>query len=208
MPIAGGVDVLSDTLHAFILIFVIMSPFTGLPVFLKITQEFDPKRRMRSANRAITAAFLLFLFFLLLGERLLQFFGISFEGFRIAGGILLLLLGIEYVFHIQLKEKRSEKYSTEIIVPFAMPLIVGPGVITTTILLTHEIGYLPTFIAGALCLGVYWIFLTFSTSIQRVIGHQGIEIIARFMGLLLMAIAIDMMRYGVLGFIKIGLTGV
>lgn len=193
--------------HAFLLIFIIMSPFTGLPVFLKITESFDAKRRMKSAQRAIVAALLLFLFFLFLGMSLLNFFGISFEGFRIAGGILLLMLGIEYVFHLNFKEKRSGSYNTDILVPFAMPLIIGPGVITTTILLTRDVGYLPTLIGGMMSLGIYWIFLRFSTNIAGRIGQQGIEIIARFMGLMLMAIAIDMMRGGVVGFILKGIAG-
>jgi len=193
--------------HAFILLIIIMGPFTGLPVFLKITHNFDRKRKIKSANKAISFAAGLLLFFLIFGEKLLNFFGISFEGFRVAGGIILLLLGIEYMFHINFKEKRSERYSTDVIVPFAMPLVIGPGVITTTILLTKQVGYLPTFIGGMLALGVYWIFLYFSDKIEHALGEQGIEVIARFMGLLLMAIAIDMMKAGIAGFIRIGLGG-
>jgi multiple antibiotic resistance protein len=196
-----------NAFHAFLLIIIIMGPFTGLPVFLKITENFDNKKRVKSANKAIFAALLLLLFFLFLGESLLRFFGISFEAFRIAGGVLLLLLGIEYVFHLNFKEKRSGNWATEIVVPFAMPLIVGPGVITTTILLTNEVGYIPTLIGGLGALMIYWLFLYFSNNIARGIGHQGIEIVARFMGLLLMAIAVDMMKGGIAGFIKTGLGG-
>ena len=183
--------VLADIFHAFLLLIIIMGPFTGLPIFLKITDTFDKKRRLQAANKAIGVSLLLFLFFLYFGLGLLAAFGISFEGFRIAGGIVLLLLGIMYMFHINPQAKMSEKYSTEIIVPFAMPLIIGPGVITTTILLVNEVGYLMTLFGGLLALFTYWIFLRFATPIHRVIGHQGIEVIARFMGLLLMAIAID-----------------
>jgi multiple antibiotic resistance protein len=197
--------VFADIFQAFFLLLVIMGPFTGLPVFLKITQKFDTKRRRDAANKAIGVSALLFLFFLFFGEGLLALFGISFESFRIAGGIVLLLLGIMYMFHINLQTKQSESYSTDIVVPFAMPLIIGPGVIATTILLVHSYGVWLTLIGGCLALLIYWIFLNFATSIQRVIGHQGIEVIARLMGLMLTAIAVEMMKNGIAGFIRIGL---
>jgi multiple antibiotic resistance protein len=191
--------------HAFLLLIIIMGPFTGLPVFLKITQNFDRRKRLKSANKAIGFAGALLVFFVIFGEGMLAFFGISFEGFRVAGGIILLLLGIEYMFHISFKEKRSEKYNTDIIVPFAMPLIIGPGVITTTILLTKQVGHIPTLIGGIIALAIYWLFLRFSDHIEHALGEQGIEVIARFMGLLLMAIAVDMMKAGIAGFIARGL---
>jgi multiple antibiotic resistance protein len=189
------------------LLIIIMGPFTGLPVFLRITQEFDKKRKAKAARRAITAAAILLFFFLFFGERLLAVFGITFDGFRIAGGIILLLLGIEYMFHINFGERRSKSYNTDIVVPFAMPLIVGPGVITTTILLTRQFGYVSTAIGALAAIGVYYVFLQYAAAIQRMIGEQGIEVIARFMGLMLMAIAVDMMRSGVVGFIQIGVGG-
>lgn len=202
-----ALDFLVAVLTAFFMLLIIMGPFTGLPVFLKITQEFDEKRRRKSADRAIVFCIGLFLFILFFGLSLLNLFGISFEGFRIAGGIVLLLLGIEYMFNLNFKEKRSGNYDTDILVPFAMPLIVGPGTITTTIILSKQSGLITVLIGGLAALAVYWVFLRFSSSINRRIGHQGIEIIARFMGLLLMAIAVDMMRGGLIGFIKIGVGG-
>jgi len=200
-------DFLASVINAFFLLIIIMGPFTGLPVFLKITQQFDEIRRRKSADRAILFCAILFLFILFFGLGLLNIFGISFEGFRIAGGIVLLLIGIEYMFNLNFKEKRSGNYNTDLFVPFAMPLIIGPGAITTTIILTQQYTILPVLIGGIIALCVYWVFLRFATNINRRIGHQGIEILARFMGLLMMAIAVDMMRGGVIGFIKIGVGG-
>lgn len=197
-------ELLSSIANAFLLLIVIMGPFTGLPVFLKITQKFDEKKRKQAAKRAILFSAVFLLFFLFFGMLILRAFGISFEAFRIAGGIVLLIMGITYLFHISLHEKRSSDYATDIVVPFAMPLIIGPGAITTIILLVNQNGYFITLAGGALALLVYWIFLRYATAILRVIGHQGIEIIARIMGLLLMAIAIDMMKSGVIGIIQIG----
>jgi multiple antibiotic resistance protein len=194
-------DFISSVFQAFLLLLIIMGPITGLPVFLKITEHFDRKRSIASANRAITFALVLLIFFVFVGKGLLDFFNISFDGFRIAGGIVLLLLGIEYMFHVHFAEKRSTRYSTDILVPFAMPLIIGPGVISQTILLTGSGGYLSTLIGGLLALGIYWLVLHYAHIIAARIGEQGIEVITRFMGLLLMAIAVDMIHGGIAGFI-------
>lgn len=194
-----------DLLHvgqAFFMLLIIMGPFTGLPVFLKITEKFDDARRARSANRAIRFSVVMFVFFVFFGTGLLDLFGISFEGFKIAGGIVLLLLGVTYMFHIEMRKERN--YTTDILVPFATPLVIGPGVITTVILLVSSYGYVVTLIGGWLALLVYWLFLRFSKHIVARIGHQGIEVVARFMGLLLMAIAVDMMKSGIAGFMAGG----
>jgi len=197
----------TQVLHAFFLLIIIMGSLTGLPVFLKITEKFDVQRRVRSGNKAIMFSLCFFVFFLLFGNSLLMLFGISFESFKIAGGIILLLMGIVYMFHINIHEQRSARYATDVIVPFAMPLIIGPGVIATIILLVNWYGYIITFIGGAFALFLYWLVLFFAVRIANIIGEQGIEVIARIMGLLLMAIAIEMMTSGVMGFIKIGLSG-
>ena len=95
-------DAITQTIHAFILLLVIMDPLAALPVFLRITQKFTPRRRVHSANRAIRFSAILLALVLLLGEGLLELFGISFDAFRIAGGIVLLVLGITYMFRIHI----------------------------------------------------------------------------------------------------------
>ena len=200
-------DFLFGVGRSFFTLFIIMSPFIGLPVFLKIVDSFDERRRKRAATRAIFFSAGLLLFFILFGMALLNLFGVSFEGFKIAGGIVLLILGITYMFNISLSEKKSVHYATDILVPFAMPLIIGPGTITATILLTNTYGIFIVAAGGILALGVYWLFLHHSSRVVRTLGHQGIEVVARFMGLILMAIAVDMMRSGVSGFIKVGFGG-
>ncbi len=186
-------------LHAFFLLFIIMDPIAALPVFLRITDRFTPKRRIQSANRAIRFSAALLLLILVFGDKLLALFGITFDAFRIAGGIVLLILGVTYLFHIPLG--REKAYATDILVPFAMPLIVGPGVMTTTILMHGWYGFMPTFIGAALALLTCYIVLRFANPISTRIGPQGIEVTTRLMGLILLAFAVQMMRDGVAGFI-------
>jgi len=188
-----------QALHAFILLLVIMDPIAALPVFLRITDRFTHKRRVVSANRAIRFSALLLGVVLVFGEGLLNLFGISFDAFRIAGGIVLLILGVVYLFHLQLGKER--KYATDIIVPFATPLIVGPGVMTTTILMHGWYGFWPTAIGAAGALLTCYIVLRFANPIATRIGPQGIEVTTRLMGLILLAFAVQMMRDGVAGFI-------
>lgn len=192
-------DAIAQTIHAFILLLVIMDPVAALPVFLRITQKFTPVRRVHSANRAIRFSAILLALVLLFGQGLLDLFGISFDAFRIAGGIVLLVLGVTYLFHLQLGKEKA--YSTDILVPFATPLIVGPGVMTTAILFVGGYGLIPTAIAAAGALAVCYVTLRFANPISARLGLQGIEVVTRLMGLILVAFAVQMMRDGVAGFI-------
>lgn len=189
----------SQTLHAFILLLVIMDPIAALPVFLRITQRFSPARRVGSANRAIRFSAILLALILLFGDGLLALFGITFDAFRIAGGIILLILGITYMFRLHIGHDKP--YSTDILVPFAMPLIVGPGVMTTAILFHGWYGLWPTAIAATLALIVCYVVLRFANPISERLGLQGIEITTRLMGLILVAFAVQMMKDGIAGFI-------
>jgi len=192
-------DAIAQTIHAVILLLVIMDPVAALPVFLRITQKFTPVRRVQSANRAIRFSAILLALVLLFGQGLLDLFGISFDAFRIAGGIVLLVLGVTYLFHLQLGKEKA--YSTGILVRFATPLIVGPGVMTTAILFVGWYGFVATAIAAMGALAVCYVTLRFANPIADRLGLQGIEVVTRLMGLILVAFAVQMMRDGVAGFI-------
>ncbi len=197
-------DAIAQTIHAFILLLVIMDPVAALPVFLRITQKFTPGRRVQSANRAIRFSAILLALVLLFGQGLLDLFGISFDAFRIAGGIVLLVLGITYMFHIHIGHDKP--YATDILVPFATPLIVGPGVMTTAILFVGWYGLIPTAIAATGALAVCYATLRFANPISARLGLQGIEVVTRLMGLILVAFAVQMMRDGIAGFITSGIA--
>jgi len=169
---------------------VILDPFGGIPIFLAITKDYDRSRTHQAANRAMRVSVILLVLFLFIGGGILEFFGISIFSFQVGGGLILFILGMAYTLDIQLTDPKG--YSKGIIVPMATPLIAGPGAITAIILLVNDYGILIPLAALAANLVIYWLALYHADIIKRAIGNQGVEILSRIMGLLLVALAIEM----------------
>jgi len=133
------------------------------------------------------------LVFLFLGNAILDFFRISIESFRIAGGIIIILIGLQILFGIR-SFKDSQQPDDLSAVPLATPLIAGPGMITTTIIFSKEYGYLITIIAIAANLLLSWVLFHFAHRIVKVIGRSGSLMLAKFMSLILVAIGVEFIR--------------
>ena len=131
-------------------------------------------------------------------EGLGDYFSISISDFKIAGGIILIIIGIKFVLGLRvLNTNRYEKHNFAV-VPFAMPLLVGPGTITTTIILVEKYGYIIPSIAALINLALVWFFLKNSRRVYKVLGNQGSDVLTRIMGLLITAIAVKFIREGFL----------
>jgi len=209
-------DALDLGVNLFVALFALVDPIGNIPIFAAATAGATARQRL-SVSFLIClfiAAFLTFFFFT--GLRLLQFFGISLAAFRIAGGILLLLLGLDMTrsdFLTMFADKDAltdaqdvrgyaQRRFKRLIVPFAMPLLIGPGAISTIIIQAGEaqkIGYAGT-IAGLLAIGAAAVatFITFAATgpISRVLGDVGMAIIVRVLGLILCALAIQFILAG------------
>lgn len=179
-------------MHAFMTLLVIMDPFGGLPVFMTLTKDYSEERAKRSAHRATRVSFILLTIFIFVGEKILVFFGISLFSFQVGGGLILLLLGLLYVLDITLGDDKD--YTKDIVIPMATPLIAGPGAITAIILLVTKYGFLVPFCAMLVNLLIFWVAMYYARYIKRFLGEQGLEIMSRIMGLLLVALAIEMIR--------------
>ncbi|MBC8495755.1 MarC family protein [archaeon] len=179
------------------MILVIMDPFAGVPVFFSLTKEFSIKKMRLSANRAIKVASILILLFILFGNQILNLFSISFGSFKIAGGIILLIIGLSYVLDFKIR-RQYKHYDQDITVPMATPLIAGAGVFTSVIILVSLYGYWVTLIAAALNLILFWLLMRYSNHLHKVLGHQGAEILSRIMGLILAALAVEFIISGIL----------
>ncbi len=177
-------------LPSFVTLLVILDPFGGIPVFMTLTREYDNVRTHQAANRAIRVSFILLALFLFAGNGILNFFGISIFSFQIGGGLILLILGLAYTLDISLYKNMD--YAQGIIVPMATPLIAGPGAITAIILLVARYGFIAPLIAVSLNLLIFWLAMYNASYIKKFIGKQGVEILSRIMGLLLVALAIEM----------------
>ncbi len=197
----------SEYLKILIGLIAIVNPFAAIPLFLSLTTGSARAARNRIVNIVATTVTLILLVSLFAGEGLLYFFGISINSFRVGGGILLLLMSISMLNArlsptVQTKEEAEESKEKEsiAIVPLAVPLLAGPGAITTVIIIAHRgsgIGhYLVSTLLVVLLSMIIWIVLRLSPTISRHISATGINILTRIMGLLLAAIAVEFMANG------------
>jgi multiple antibiotic resistance protein len=186
---------IDEFFKAFFAIFVIMDVLGNIPLFWALSKKLKPAERKKSVDKALTVASILLFIFLFLGEPILNFFNISIHSFKVAGGIIILIVGLKMVLGLRLRESHVEKYEFAI-VPLATPLITGPGVITTIILLTQKYGILLTALASSLNLLITWLLLKYSDSVYRFLGRQGSDILTRVMGLILSALAIEFIKSG------------
>jgi len=188
--------ILLEFFKATVLLFAIMDPFASIPVFLAVTQKMKESEKTSSANYAAMVAGVLILVFLFFGKDLLNGMRITLEDFKIAGGIILLIMGAQILFGTRPKRKAESYHAAAVII--GTPLITGPGVITTTIILTQEVGVMITLAAAMLSLFLTWLMLRFSGRIQKFLGNQFVLIFSKVMGMLLMAVGISFIRGGVM----------
>lgn len=186
---------LADFTKAFFAIFIAIDALGNLPILFALTKKLSAKERNSHVNKAILIASLLLLVFLFFGASFLEYFSISMGSFRIGGGIILLIIGLRVVLGLRLMEETGKKYELAA-VPLATPMITGPAVITVIILLVGEYGYLLTFIASVLNLLVAWVILRQTEFLYRVLGQQGSDVVARIMGLILVALAVEFIKQG------------
>lgn len=186
---------LSDFLKAFFAIFIAMDAIGNLPILFMLTKKLSSKERNKSVNNAVVIATILLLIFLFFGTKILGYFGISFDSFKVAGGIILLILGLKIVLGLRIVEEGIKKYEVAA-VPLATPMITGPAVLTLVILFVNEFGYLLTLSASLLNLLITWIVLRQTELLFKILGRQGSEVIARIMGLILTALAVEFIKQG------------
>lgn len=190
-------DFISSVLISFITIFVVMDPIPGIIPFLAYTKKNTDEQRKACAGKAVLIAGALAVLFLFAGPALLDFLHISFADFKIAGGILLALLGVETVLGITIGHHNKESIN-DVAVLIATPLLTGPGLATSLIVLARDNGLGSTLVALALALILSWLTLLNSIKLRNIVGEQMINIAAKIIGLLLLALGIAYIRAGLL----------
>jgi multiple antibiotic resistance protein len=185
-------------------IFFLVDPFAAIPSFIAITESAEPERRKRMARKAALTCFIVLTSFALAGQLIFRMFGITLPAFEIAGGLILLLIGLD-----MLEAKRSptqeahgdteEGVAKEDagIVPLGIPMLAGPGAISSVMVLVGPVPSLLHWQMGAIlgsigvtCLVSYWV-LAGAGRVRSVLGETGIRILVRIMGLLLVALAMQ-----------------
>ena len=191
-----------NLVKAVIVLFIIVDPLGNIPIFMSLTEEMSENQKNKVFKTAILVAFILLLIFSLTGQQILNIFGVSIFSFEIAGGILLLIIAIKILLTGSLTDMKESPESVGA-VPLAMPLLVGPGAITTTILNLQYYGVVITAISVFVVLILSWAILRYVNVVYRFLGKMGALIIARVMAMLIAAIAVQYVLIGLMHFMGI-----
>lgn len=193
--------------NAFVTLLVVVDPLGLAPIFAALTRGFSERQKRESAIRGTVLGAVILLVFALVGNALLGALGIGLPAFRIAGGILLFLLALDMIFarpsgmrSSTVREQEEESYQHDISVfPLAIPLVAGPGGITTVLLYT---GGGPTQLALFLVVLLVVLLLTLiclllAPRVMRLFGETGANVLSRVLGVLLAALAVQFVIDGI-----------
>ncbi|MEN8115026.1 MAG: MarC family protein [Actinomycetota bacterium] len=193
---------------AFLTLFVIIDPVGLSSIFLGITDGYTPEHRRSTALRAVIIGAVILLAFLFLGEPLLRYLGVSIEALRIAGGLLLFKIAFDML--LGKRERQTEPEEEEAhtrddvaVFPLAIPLIAGPGAFATILVLATNVDGRLEYIAALigtllLVLLLVYVGLRLATPIHRVLGDTGTAVVTRVLGMILAALAVQLIIDAVL----------
>lgn len=192
----------------FLAIFAVANNFKSLGKFIEITNGLNRYEQLKLSLSATLASFMIMLVALIFGESVLRFFGLSLDTFRIAGGIVLAILGVDMIHAKKSVDEHeldiTHNYSTVIstaIIPIAIPLTTGAGTFSTIIILADAVGknyFLYFQLVGAIILQTFLIFIVFrySSGILRVLGRTGMSVLIRIVGLFTLTLGVQFITIG------------
>lgn len=195
----------------------IANPFSTAPVFLAVTSKLDPAARKRLLKLTCVYMFATLIIFLLAGALILSFFGISVHGLRIAGGLILTVLGFRMLFPSSTADSEHADVRTFeqarglAFTPLAMPMLSGPGSIAVIISMAAQVSENPSILMrlagyGVVGVGILitvlicWFVLRSSTKITKLLGPTGIDALTRIMGFIIICIGVEFAVSGIKGF--------
>jgi multiple antibiotic resistance protein len=192
---------------AFVTLFVIMDPPGTVPIFIAVTASMTGKQRVRAARQAVVVAFGIIVAFAVFGQQLLDYLGISLPALQCAGGLLLLLVALELLTGREQAPGGAEGVNVAL-VPLGTPLLAGPGAIVATMVFVqraHEVADYVAIGLGVLLVHVcLWLAMRFAGRIHQLLGDGGTTLVTRIAGLLLSAIAVQLVADAVRAFITTG----
>ncbi|MHC1592730.1 MAG: MarC family protein [Methermicoccaceae archaeon] len=198
---------ISFFVYAFVSIFSIVNPITAMVTYITVTRGHTPSERVSTAKRAVLIALLLSMAFAFTGDYILKAFGVTVDSLRVAGGVILFMVALQMV-QAKISGESATKKEIEAardgedvsVFPLATPLLVGPGAITTVIVImgiaTTTIARAEVVLAIVLTFSIAYILFRFSIPINNVLGITGIMVLTRIMGLMLAAIAVGFISTG------------
>ncbi len=187
-------------------LFIIIDPVGGAPIVSSLLRKYDRPTRNRIIRRACLVSFLILLGFSISGRSILQLFQIDIQVFRMAGGLLLLITAIDMIFH--LLPQRDLDEDTISIIPISYPLLAGPGTMSILMFSLGKSGFLQAILVASVSLVVVilpvYFILRASDRISRFLGNKGSILIEKLMGVLLTAIALDLIVKAIVYYLRPG----
>jgi len=188
-------------LKSFVALFIITDSVGNLPFFLGLTEGETQSEQRKVFTTALLTGFAILIGFIFLGNALLTLFSVTLDDFRIAGGILLFWIAIEIMLRGRINIEHKEDMG---VVPLGSPLLVGPGAITTSLVLLQLYGYVITISAIVACFAVIWLVLFFADHIYGFLGKNGALILTKVASILIAAIAVQFIRQGLFSIFHLG----
>jgi len=199
-------NVVQFTLLTLTSILFIVNPIAVIPTYLVITQKDTAQRRARTARRACIAAALILIAFAVAGRQIFSIFGITIDAFRVAGGLILWVVAMD-MLHGERRTQEGQQEITEgsskedvALAPLAMPMLAGPGAISTIMVLSSQASgmaeKIAVFVAIVVTMAIAWVVLRVGDKVVLRMGETGIRVMTRIMGLLLAAIAMQLVISG------------
>ncbi len=202
----------ADTVKFLVAMIVMMNPLGSLSIFLQLTQRYSSSHQRKVALQCGLAITVIMVLSIWVGSSILDLLGITLPSFRFAGGIILLLVGLSMlqshespVSNTPEDNVAAEQRHSVAVVPMALPIIIGPGSITTLILASNDysnfvfkswLSFLCIILAICMCGLMY-----FGSTIVKFVGESVIKVITRIMGMIIMSLAVGMLANGLIGLI-------
>ena len=181
----------------FIPIFVAVDSLGNIPIFVSLTSGLNIKQKKRVIIESIVTATVIAFVFMFIGKFILRIMGVTVSDFKVAGGILLLVISI----NLLLLGKRTGSMLSSLkdvgIFPLGTPLITGPAVLTTTLMMVDSFGLIPTFWSLLLNMIIAWLFFKYADTFIRLMGDAAIRAFSKVAYILLASIAVMMIRKGI-----------
>ncbi|MHB8109854.1 MAG: MarC family protein [Syntrophorhabdaceae bacterium] len=184
-------------LLAFIPLFVAFDAIGLLPLYIRYTASMDDGTRKKLLRDSLATAFIISLIFVIIGNRIMTYLGISMKDFLIAGGIVIFITAVKDLIAGHGKPEDDELIG---IVPLGVPLLAGPAVLATSIIIWKEYPFYYYIISLIVNIAICWILLHFSGLILRILSPRVIEALSKVFGLIIASIAIMFIRRGIQDF--------
>ena len=191
-----------DSLKVFVALIALINPLGVLPMFISLTQDFSAVQKQRAIRTAAFTVVAVVAISALLGENIIRFFGISTASLQVSGGLLILLMALNMLnaqpggTKTTVEERDEAEHKDAIgVVPLGIPLLMGPGAMSTVIVMAHNakqpMDYAAIIGSGVVIAILVWLTLQMAQPIARTLGRTGINIATRIMGLLVAAVAVE-----------------